>query len=206
MSGYLTAKNDAQCEFTEKKSRFITCVRCVETPGQAEQFLKEVREKYADARHVCFAYRTHTPFAEKCGDDGEPQGTAGKPMLAVLQKEEIYDICVAVVRYFGGILLGAGGLARAYTKGCADGVHAAGKATRQAALRLNISLPYSYYQPLLQRLEAFSAVVEQRSFSQNADLRLLLPEAQRERFEAMLRELSAGSAEITHSERLFACF
>ena len=91
MKGYFAASRCAQSEFVEKKSRFITHVATVENATQAEAFIAEIKKKYPDARHNCWAYRVHDPFGERYSDDGEPQGTAGPPMLNVLQKEEIED-------------------------------------------------------------------------------------------------------------------
>ena len=101
-------------EITEKKSRFIATVRPVHSEEEAAVFLAEMRKKYWDARHNCSAFVVGDRMQlQRCSDDGEPQGTAGKPMLAVLLGEDVHDVCVIVTRYFGGVLLGTGGLVRA---------------------------------------------------------------------------------------------
>lgn len=206
MEEYLVAEKNAQSEFVEKKSRFITFVSCVENAEQAEKFIKQMRDRYPDARHVCYAYRTYAPFCEKCSDDGEPKGTAGRPMLGVLQKAQVYDICVVVVRYFGGILLGANALGRAYVRGCADGVAAAGASMKKPAVRFDIVLPYHLYDLFLLRASAFEVRFERRDFVQAAHISLLLPKRQRAKFEEMLCRLSAGGAEIRITEGIHACF
>lgn len=112
-------------EITEKKSRFIATVRPVKTEEEALAFLEEMKKKYWDARHNCFVYsvgsnREYT----RCSDDGEPSGTAGRPMLDVILGEDIYNVAVVVTRYFGGVLLGTGGLVRAYSRAVQEGLAA----------------------------------------------------------------------------------
>lgn len=118
--GYFTIKNNAMAEFDEKKSIFIGHVKRVESENDAKAFIDEIRGQYKDARHNVYAYIIGENMGiQRYSDDGEPKGTAGIPVLEVMKKNEITDSVVVVTRYFGGILLGAGGLARAYSKGAA---------------------------------------------------------------------------------------
>lgn len=103
-------------EIVEKKSRFIGCLFQCKTAQDVQDALAELKAEHKKATHICYAFSLSNPFVEKAVDDGEPNGTAGRPILSVLQKKNIKDVCVFVVRYFGGIKLGAGGLVRAYTK------------------------------------------------------------------------------------------
>lgn len=103
-------------EIIEKKSKFIGYLLSCNNVDEVENALQDLRKEHKKATHICYAYSLKTPFLEKAVDDGEPGGTAGRPILSVLQKKGIQDVCVFVVRYFGGIKLGAGGLVRAYTK------------------------------------------------------------------------------------------
>ena len=120
---YKTIKGVEVSEFEVDKSVFITTAKHVETEEEALEFIEEIREKYKDATHNCTAYIINkTPVIKRYNDDGEPQGSAGLPMLSVLEKEEVTNVAVVVTRYFGGKLLGKGGLIRAYTKGVADTV------------------------------------------------------------------------------------
>ena len=105
-----------QVEYVEKKSRFIGYLFACKTTDDVEKSLTELKKEHKKATHICYAYSLSAPFLEKAVDDGEPGGTAGRPILSVIQKKEKKDVCVFVVRYFGGIKLGAGGLVRAYTK------------------------------------------------------------------------------------------
>lgn len=109
-------KFDNKVEYVEKKSRFIGYLLSCKKVEEVELALKELKVEHKKATHICYAYSLKTPFVEKAVDDGEPGGTAGRPILSVLQKKNMTDVCVFVVRYFGGIKLGAGGLVRAYTK------------------------------------------------------------------------------------------
>ena len=118
---YKTIEGIVQSEFEEQKSIFITTAKYIENEDQAIEFIDQIRQKYKDATHNCTAYIINTkPEIKRYNDDGEPQGSAGLPMLSVLEKEEVKNVCVVVTRYFGGKLLGKGGLVRAYTKGVAD--------------------------------------------------------------------------------------
>ena len=117
MEQFKTIMQDAQAEIEEKKSRFIANVYYIENAEEAEEHLKQIRKKYFDARHNCFAYRIleENGVKEKQSDDGEPSGTAGAPILNILQKNNLYNVLIVVTRYFGGTLLGTGGLVRAYS-------------------------------------------------------------------------------------------
>ena len=117
MEEFVTIKDNVQFELVEKKSRFIANLFYVESTQEAENVIKEIRKKYYDAKHNCIAYRIieNGRIVEKASDDGEPSGTAGAPMLNILQKNNLANVLIIVTRYFGGILLGTGGLVRAYS-------------------------------------------------------------------------------------------
>ena len=125
MTEYIVPYQNAESEFTEKRSRFITHLYKVETEAEARARIEEMKKKYYDARHNCWCYLLGSTVV-RYSDDGEPQGTAGQPMLAVLQRENVTNAVCVVTRYFGGILLGAGGLTRAYGKSARDALAAAG--------------------------------------------------------------------------------
>ncbi len=126
MQDYRTVAEEATAEFTEKRSRFIAQVAPVQNEEEALAFLEAVRTSHREARHNVYAYICRENNISRYSDDGEPSGTAGLPVMNVLTKQGLTDVCVVVTRYFGGILLGAGGLARAYGKSAADGILAAG--------------------------------------------------------------------------------
>ena len=144
LTEYKTIYEGGIGEITEKKSRFIATVRPVETEEDALAFLEEMKKKYWDARHNCYAYSvgTNREFT-RCSDDGEPSGTAGRPMLDVILGEEIYNVAVVVTRYFGGVLLGTGGLVRAYSKAVQEGLAASTVILKQKGIVLQITTDYT---------------------------------------------------------------
>ena len=132
-------------EIVVKKSRFIASVFSVDTTEEAEKIIEQVKKKYWDARHNCYAYIIKEDMLmQKCSDDGEPQGTAGRPMLDVLYGEEIYNILVVVTRYFGGTLLGTGGLIRAYTDAVKEGIKASDIMEKYRAYKVKIKTDYTF--------------------------------------------------------------
>lgn len=141
---YKTVYEGGEGEIVEKKSRFIATVRPVETEEEALAFIEEMRKKYWDARHNCYVYsvgknREYT----RCSDDGEPSGTAGRPMLDVILGEDIYNVAVVVTRYFGGILLGTGGLVRAYSKSVQEGLKASTVIEKIYGISLEVVTDYT---------------------------------------------------------------
>ena len=131
-------------EFIDKKSRFIAYICNIESEEQAVKIISEIKKKYWDARHNCYVYsvgknREYT----RCSDDGEPSGTAGRPMLDVILGEEIYNVAVVVTRYFGGVLLGTGGLVRAYSKAVQEGLAASTVILKQKGIVLQITTDYT---------------------------------------------------------------
>ncbi len=206
MKGYFAAATSGKSEFVEKKSRFITHVATVESAAAAESFVAEIKKQYPDARHHCWAYRVHDPFGERYSDDGEPQGTAGPPMLNVLQKEEVEDICVVVTRYFGGVLLGAAGLTRAYSRGCADGVRVAGKSYKCPAIELTIEAPYERWNAVERQLEQVTHLILDKQFHTGVTLQLAMPVEQADDFSNRLVELSGGKIAVQKGSERLICF
>jgi len=142
---FKTIKEDSSAEVVEKKSKFIANIFYVESREEAEERIKEVNKKYHDARHNCYAYRivTDDGIVEKASDDGEPFGTAGAPMLNILSKNNLANVLVVVTRYFGGILLGTGGLVKAYSSACALSLEKAGVVERNIADLYKIEINYT---------------------------------------------------------------
>ncbi len=141
---YKTVLEGGEGEITEKKSRFIATVRLVESEEEALAFIEEMRKKYWDARHNCYAYSVgvNREFT-RCSDDGEPSGTAGRPMLDVILGEDIYNVAVVVTRYFGGVLLGTGGLVRAYSRAVQEGLGSSRIIEKQHGISLEVTTDYS---------------------------------------------------------------
>ena len=196
MSDFRVPYQAAETEFTEKRSRFIGHLLPVETEEQAREFIAQMKKKYYDARHNCWCYLIGRDVL-RYGDDGEPQGTAGQPMLNVFQRQEVWNVCCVVTRYFGGVLLGAGGLTRAYTKGATDALTAAGIA--RMGLWTLWDVPCTY--PLLERMKlevaATGGVVRDAEYGADITLRTAFPAGTAETFQLRLTELSAGSLTMT---------
>ena len=188
----------SETEFTEKRSRFIGRVFPVQTEEEARAQIDSVKKRHHDARHNCWCYRLRDG-TERYSDDGEPQGTAGQPMLNVFQRERVTDVCCVVTRYFGGVLLGAGGLVRAYAKSAKDALDAAGISVVRPWARLSVPCPYPLLERVKQAAEASGGVVEGIDYGALAEIHALLPLDAAEAFQHRVTELSAGQteAEIT---------
>ena len=193
----------AESEFTEKRSRFIGHVWRVETEEEAKSCIEQMRKKYYDARHNCFCYLLKEGNIVRYGDDGEPQGTAGQPMLHVFEMQGVSNVCCFVTRYFGGILLGAGGLSRAYAKAAADALSAAGISTMGAYSEVLVLSNYPLYDRVKQLLEQYGGEITQTELSQDVLITALLPEGIVPMFQRALTELSAGSLELRVTSTLF---
>ena len=191
MSEFRVPFAPAQSEFVEKRSRFISHIWPVESEEQAQQYIKEMKARYYDARHNCWCYRIGHAVA-RYSDDGEPQGTAGQPMLKVLEREEVTNACCVVTRYFGGILLGAGGLTRAYSKGAKDALIASGIAVMGAWARVKVPCTYPLFQRVKLEIESANGVVDDVQYGADVVLAVSLPAEQTEGLQHRLTELSAG--------------
>ena len=188
-----TAAAPAEYEFTLKKSRFIGYIAPVTTEQEAAAFIESVRTRHREARHNCYAYRLRQNNLARFSDDGEPSGTAGRPILEVLQREELTDVCVVVTRYFGGILLGTGGLARAYTQGCKMAVAAAEILPMHPAAECTLTADYGFYGKLQNLLPQYGAVTLDTAFEGDVTVRFMLRQEQLPPFAKALEEQSAGS-------------
>lgn len=148
MEEFITIEDNVQAEIVEKKSKFIANLFYVETIEQAEMIIKETKKKYFDARHNCSAYRVFEEgrIFEKSNDDGEPSGTAGGPMLNILQKNNLANILIIVTRYFGGILLGTGGLVRAYSSSLQKAIENSKKIVECRGILIEVTLDYNQFE------------------------------------------------------------
>lgn len=188
----------------EKKSRFIATVRPVKTEEEAVLFIEETRKKYWDARHNCYAYVIgEGGRLMKCSDDGEPSQTAGRPMLDVLAGEGIRDICVVVTRYFGGTLLGTGGLIRAYSQAVKEGLAKSLIIRQHLGRKLTAVTDY----PAVGKIQYLSGqmglTVLDTEYSHQVVTQLLVPEEQKEEAGHKITEATNGAAELEWSEPFY---
>ena len=202
MTEYLIPTKPSETEFVEKRSTFIGHVWPVESEEEARGHIEAMKKKYHDARHNCWCYLIKDGPV-RYSDDGEPQGTAGQPMLGVFQKEEVTNVCCVVTRYFGGILLGAGGLVRAYTQSAKDALDAAGISVVRRWVELAVPCPYSFLERVKLECTALDGVVGEIEYAADVTIHALLPEGNDKAFSARMVELSAGTFEAVELGETF---
>ena len=204
MTEYIVPYQDAESEFTEKRSRFITHLYKVETEAEARARIEEMKKKYYDARHNCWCYLLQEGGVVRYSDDGEPQGTAGMPALNVLQKEELTDCVLVVTRYFGGILLGGGGLVRAYSHAAKIAVDVGGIVTRAECSIVKIRCDYTFYGRLASLIPEQGGIVEDTAFEDVVTVKMRIPQELEPAFEARLVDLSNGTCRGEITDTVFA--
>ncbi|NLV58717.1 MAG: YigZ family protein [Clostridiales bacterium] len=204
MAGYKTLLRRAETGYLVQKSRFIGHARPVTAPEEALAFLEEIRQKHREANHNCYAYIIgQNAGIMRYSDDGEPGGTAGMPILEVLKARKVVDAAVVVTRYFGGILLGAGGLVRAYSHACALAVDAAGVCEMHPTQRWMLEVAYPLWDRVLHRLGTMPARLENTQFGTAVSFELLMKEAEAPGVLEALTSLTDGRMESLLAEELF---
>lgn len=199
---YKTIARRCEARFIEKKSEFIGYLCPVQTEEQAVAFIEEIRAMHRKAAHNCYAYILRENNAARHSDDGEPGGTAGVPIYEVLRKEGLTDVCCVVTRYFGGVLLGAGGLVRAYTKGAKDAVDAAQIKCMAEAVKLAVTVDYGLYGRLAQVFADFDARVEDEWFADNVRIVLHIRAENSQKLTDKLVDVCNGAVSVEEIEKL----
>ena len=204
LEAYKTVYRGGQGEIVEKKSRFIATVRPVETEEEALGFIEEMKKKYWNASHNCFAYTTgERREIVRAGDDGEPSGTAGKPMLEVLLGAELYDTAIVVTRYFGGTLLGAGGLVRAYSAAAKAGLVASQVIEKILGVPLTLLTDYNGVGKIQYLLGQQRIPTLQADYTERVSLKIILPLQREERFRQELTEATSGRVQIQREDPVY---
>ncbi len=193
---YKTVNGSAEDRFIEKKSEFIGYIRHTESEAEALAFISEIRAMHRKATHNCYAYILRDNNLSRHSDDGEPGGTAGVPIYEVLRKEGLTDVTCVVTRYFGGILLGAGGLVRAYTKGAKLACDAAEKLDMRSAAKLRLTLAYPMYGRIGKTLGEYDVRTESEDFGADVVITLFIPLEDADSFAAALTEVCNGSISV----------
>lgn len=198
---YTTLAGEGVDEFEEKRSLFIGHAKHVTSEEEAQEFVKEKKKEYSDATHNCWAYILKGGIVARYSDDGEPQGTAGVPMLEAIRKSGVCDCVVVVTRYFGGILLGAGGLVRAYSHGTKIALEAAKIVTYEKYTELKLDCTYSDYQKYSVVLPTFGAIVDDTDFSDKVVIKFAVKDTVVSALSNKITEMSGGrdKAEIIGS-------
>lgn len=196
---------EAADEFIEKKSRFIGHIFKVQSAEEAAGIIKQMQKKYWDASHNVYAYIVEEGRVMRYSDDGEPQGTGGMPVLEVLKREELYDVLCVVTRYFGGVLLGAGGLTRAYAKGAKIAVDAAGIAVMRPYRFATLRCPYAMLETVRAQFARQEVEETATDYAEEVTLTLCMAQDRFESYQASLTELSGGTLKAEPGEvQLFA--
>jgi uncharacterized YigZ family protein len=188
-----------------KKSKFIGYAMPVTSEEEAVAFIEEIRKKHWDATHNCYAYQIgYHDEIQKSSDDGEPSGTAGKPILEVIKKERLKNVVVVVTRYFGGIMLGAGGLVRAYGQTAALGLKAAGIVTRLLCNQVHISIDYTWLGKVEHEMRAHQFFIHHIDYAERVHVTAWVPVDDTDRLVKLLTNATSGRAEITIGDSLYA--
>ncbi|MEG0096255.1 MAG: YigZ family protein [Raoultibacter sp.] len=206
MEFYTTIHDRATAEIVEKKSRFIASVAHVATEAEALAFLEEIRAEHRMARHNVYAYVLREGGRVRYSDDGEPQKTAGMPTLEVIQHAHITDVIVVVTRYFGGVLLGTGGLVRAYTQATQAGLAAAETVMISRCVDVVAHLPYSLYEQAIRIGQSCNARVADTAFTDEVEVRFLMLDKEQDSLLIKMTELCRGQEDIQVSEPYDAIF
>ncbi len=200
---YKTVDKEACDEFIEKRSRFIGYIKPVTTKEEAVDYINSIKSKHWDATHNVYAYVLRDGQTRRYSDDGEPQGTAGMPVLDVLLKENLTDCVVVATRYFGGILLGGGGLVRAYSHTAKIAVDAGGVATMRLCAVMSVQCDYNFYGKLNALVPEFDGVVDDTEFSENVSMKFRIPADREQKFQKKLVDASFGKFSAEKSGEIF---
>ena len=188
VNGYFCVKKETENETVIERSRFISYVKKCETEDDARAFLEEKRKAHPFATHNCYAYITERGKIARFSDDGEPHGTAGKPILSVIEGASITNVCIVVTRYFGGVLLGTGGLVRAYTKAAADAAAKITKAVMTPGTVFSAECDYSSAERLAKLIADAGGSVENTVYTENVRYEFFISDTEKQKFTDKLKE------------------
>ena len=203
---YKTVKIESFGEFTEKRSRFIGYCKPVKTEEDATAFINEIRAKHWDARHNVYAYSLREGNLRRYSDDGEPSGTAGMPVLDVITKNGVYDVCVVVTRYFGGILLGKGGLVRAYAQGAKLALEAGQVIKMQSCLLCSLGCNYNQYGKVSAAVIDAGAQIDDTLYEADVVIKFHMPSELLHLLNKKLADISAGEVQAEGKEEKYFVF
>lgn len=200
---YNSVKSRAEAEMTEKRSRFIATVKPVNSEDEALEFLAEIRRKYWDAKHNVYAYVIRENNIQRYSDDGEPAGTAGAPVLEYLKKQNLSNLAVVVTRYFGGILLGTGGLVRAYSQSARLGVEAAGIVEMIECMRVTVGCDYTLLGIVRNEISKFDLVNGDIIYTDKVEIPLYVPTPEVELFASRIESATNAKANVSIGESCY---
>jgi len=204
MNSYFTVENETNTEYEIKRSRFIGYIKPVKTKDEAESFVASVKQKHWDARHNVFAYKIREGNFKRYSDDGEPQGTAGVPVLDVIEKNSLTDVCIVVTRYFGGILLGGGGLVRAYSHTASLAVEEGNKIEMSLCTCFTLECDYSFFGKVNSLIEENGGIIENTEYLDLVKVSGYIPQESFSLINSKIIEASAGAYKLTEKDKLYA--
>jgi len=201
---YKILYKEGEAEISEKKSRFIAHIAPAQTEEEAQAFIEKIKKQYWDARHNCWAYSIgEKQPALRCSDDGEPSGTAGKPILEVISGSGIHNIVVVVTRYFGGTLLGTGGLVRAYTDATRAGIENSDIVEKIPGRRVDIAMDYTDLGKLQYMLAQNEVLTEDTEYTDKVIIHALFPESDKEKLKKKITEATSGRVMTQEGEEVY---
>ncbi len=197
MSNYKSIHEYGRDEIIINKSKFIGTAKPVENEEQAIEFIDSIRKEFKDATHNCYAYVIgENKNIQRYSDDGEPSGTAGMPILNVINQENLVNVAVVVTRYFGGVLLGAGGLVRAYTKGCKIGLESGIIVDKNLYYDVSFDLDYTLLGKMDNELLKNNFIVKDKLYSDRVEFKLIVQDDETEKINALVNEITSGKSQI----------
>ena len=201
---YKTVQKEAHAEFTEKRSRFIGYCKPVKTEQEAVEFINSKRSEHWNATHNVYAYSLREGNIKRYSDDGEPSGTAGMPVLDVITKNEIYDVCIVVTRYFGGVLLGTGGLVRAYSQGAKVALEAGNVVMMQSCLICQARCSYNQYGKVSSLIMEIGAVIDDTVYEADVLIKFHIKPELLDKLNKQLADATSGEIQaVSDSEKYF---
>lgn len=205
MKEFVTVKGVSVGEYEEKKSKFIATLLPVKTEEEASAVIDEIRKKNVGARHNVYAFRL-SEGTERSSDDGEPSGTGGKPLLEILKAGNLSDVLVVVTRYFGGVLLGTGGLKRAYTAAANEALKLSVKLHKRLAVKMSFSLSYSFFDRLNFLIEKFKGEIISKDFTNEVTISVVMPLSEYENFSREFEKNLVSGVKCTEREEILYFF
>ena len=194
---YKTVEKEVRTKFTEKKSVFIATVRPVTTESEALEFIAEIKKEFSDATHNVYAYVVQENNLQRFTDDGEPSGTAGMPVLDAIRKRGLTDVAVVVTRYFGGTLLGTGGLVHAYGKSASEGISLASPVIRRLCNIYEITANYTLSGKIRHHLETENIIIDKTDYFENVVFTVCIPQGGDDKFLSALTEITCGDGQVS---------
>lgn len=205
LESFKTIKGEASSEFTEKRSRFICYAKHVLSKEEAEDYIKHIKSIHWDAKHNVYAYRIREENISKASDDGEPQGSGGIPVISVLEKKGLFDIVVVITRYFGGVLLGIGGLSRAYSYGAKLAVGSSEIISMVLCTVVQVFVGYDVFEKIKRAIRRFHAKISDCTYTNNVEAYIHIYEDEYPKFEEFINEMDFGNIKIEVKSREFCC-